>query len=379
MKFIHLSDLHLGKKLHQMSLLEDQEYILEEILTVVRKEKPDAVLIAGDVYDKIYPPAEAVALFDRFLVALAEEDCRVFVISGNHDSPERIAFLGRLTKQAGVYLSPVYNGEVEGITLEDEFGKVKVWLLPFIKPIHVRHFYAGEEIADYTQAMETAIRHMHVDFAERNLLVAHQFVTGAARSDSEELAVGGLDNVSAEVFSAFDYVALGHLHRPQWVGRKEVRYSGTPLKYSFSESEDKKSVTVVELKEKGQIKIREYPLIPRRDVIRLRGEFSRLMKTEEIEEDKKKAYVQITLLDEEDVPDAFNRLALVYPGLLHLEYDNTRTRLNREIQVKKEHTLLSPGQLFAGFYEEMNNQPLKEKQLAYLNEKIEAIWKGESR
>lgn len=377
MKFIHLSDLHLGKKLHQLSLLEDQEYILEEILTVVRMEKPDAVLIAGDVYDKIYPPAEAVALFDRFLVALAEEGCRVFVISGNHDSPERIAFLGRLTKQAGVYLSPVYNGEVEGITLQDEFGKVKVWLLPFIKPIHVRHFYAGEEIADYTQAIETAIRHMHLDFAERNLLVAHQFVTGATRSDSEELAVGGLDNVSAEVFSAFDYVALGHLHRPQWVGRKEVRYSGTPLKYSFSESEDKKSVTIVELKEKGQIKIREYPLIPMRDVIRLRGEFSRLMKTEEIGEDKKQAYVQITLLDEEDVPDAFNRLALVYPGLLHLEYDNIRTRLNREIQVKKEHTLLSPGQLFAGFYEEMNNQPLKEKQLAYLNEKIEAIWEGE--
>ncbi|MBQ9990999.1 MAG: exonuclease SbcCD subunit D [Lachnospiraceae bacterium] len=378
MKFIHLSDLHLGKKLHQLSLLGDQEYILEEILNIVKEEKPDALLLAGDIYDKIYPPAEAVALFDSFLVRLAEEKCRVFVISGNHDSPERIAFLGRLTKLAGVYLSPVYQGEAEGITLEDEFGEVTVWLLPFIKPLHVRHFYPKEEITDYTQAMEVAIRQMSIDSTKRNVLVAHQFVLGASRSDSEEVSVGGLDHVAAEVFADFDYVALGHLHRPQWVGRKEVRYSGTPLKYSFSESEDKKSVTVIELGEKGQVKIREYPLTPRREVLRLKGEFLNLMEKEDISDRVREAYVQITLLDEEDVPDAFNRLSLVYSGLLHLEYDNTRTRTNREIRVRKEHAILSPEQLFAGFYEEMNNQPLNEKQLAYLQEKMETIWKGES-
>ena len=375
MKFVHISDLHLGKKLHQLSLLEDQRYILKEIINIVEREQADGILIAGDIYDKIYPSAEAVALFDSFLVELAKAGRKIFVISGNHDSPERIAFLGRLTSLAGVYLSPVYNGQIDRITLEDEFGPLNLFLLPFIKPVHVRHFYPEEEISDYTQAIQLIIRQMRLDKGERNLLVAHQFVTGAIRSESEEISVGGLDNVAAGVFKDFDYVALGHLHRPQSVTEKKIRYSGTPLKYSFSESEDNKSITIVELKEKGRVEINTAALSPLRDVIKLQGTFLQLM--ERGQKEKTEDYVQITLWDEEDIPNAFGRLALVYPGLLHLEYDNMRTRQSREVRVRKEHAGLSPGELFAGFYEEMNNQPLTEKQLDYLEEKMEAIWKGE--
>ncbi len=376
MKFAHISDLHLGKKLYQLSLLEEQRYILREIVNIVEKEEVDGVIIAGDIYDKIYPPAEAVALFDSFLVELASAGRKVFVISGNHDSPERIAFLGRLTRPAGLYLSPVYDGKIDKITLEDKFGPLNLFLLPFIKPVHVRHFYPEEKISDYTQAMETIIRQMELNQGERNLLVAHQFVTGAVRSESEEVAVGGLDNVAAEVFGDFDYVALGHLHRPQSIARESIRYCGTPLKYSFSESEDKKSLTIVEVKEKGRVEIKTVPLSPLRDMVRLRGTFLQLM--EKGQEEKREDYVQITLLDEEDVPNALSRLALVYPGLLHLEYDNRRTRQNREIQVRSKMAGLSPKELFAGFYEEMNNQPLNQNQLAYLEEKLEAIWKGET-
>ncbi|MGN0308251.1 MAG: exonuclease SbcCD subunit D [Lachnospiraceae bacterium] len=377
MKFAHISDLHLGKKLHQLSLLEDQRSILEEILHIAEKEKIDGLLIAGDIYDKLYPPAEAVALFDSFLTRLATQKCKVFVISGNHDSPERIAFLGKLTRLAGVYLSPVYNKEVLEVTLEDEFGPLHIYLLPFIKPVHVRHFYPEEEIRDYSQAMETVIREMEVQPGERNILVAHQFVTGAVKCDSEEITVGGVDQVAAEVFSCFDYVAMGHLHRPQSVMRREIRYCGTPLKYSFSESGDKKSVTIVEMKEKGKVEIREIPLVPKRDMVRLRGFFAELIERRGQEKEVREDYVQITLLDEEDVPDAFNRLAILYPGLLQLSYDNTRTRENREIQVRREHAAWSPEKLFAGFYEEMNNQPLNEKQQLYLREKMEKIWKGD--
>lgn len=375
MKFIHLSDLHLGKKMHQVSLLEDQKYILEEVLKLVDRERIDGVLLAGDIYDRIYPPSEAVALFDSFLVRLVEKKCSVFVISGNHDSPERIAFLGRLTSKAGVYLSPVYDGKITDILLEDEYGPLHVYLLPFIKPVHVRHFYPQEEITDYSSAMKVAIQQMNIQPEERNILLAHQFVTGAVRSDSEEISVGGMDNVSAEVFSDFDYVALGHLHRPQWIGRKEVCYCGSPLKYSFSESTDSKSVTVLELKEKGNLTIRRLPLVPLREVIRLKGRFRDLLEKKEGGEIGE-AFVHITLLDEEDVPDAFHRLALAYPGLLQLEYDNIRTRKSQELQVDQACRGLTPEELFAGFYEKMNNQPLNERQKAYLKEKLEKIWEG---
>ena len=230
MKLIHLSDLHLGKRVNEFSMLEDQAYILQEILEIIDDEAPDAVLVAGDVYDKSIPPAEAVELFDDFLVRLARRKLPVFIISGNHDSPERLAFAGRLIDASGIHLSPVYHGCVEPLTLCDEHGEVDIFMLPFVKPANVRRFFPDEAIDSYTDALRVAIGRMPVDPARRSVLVTHQFVTGAARCESEELSVGGSDNVDSSVFDAFDYVALGHLHGPQNVAEERVRYCGTPLK-----------------------------------------------------------------------------------------------------------------------------------------------------
>ena len=379
MKFAHISDLHLGKRIHQFSMVEEQKYILQNIVDIAVQEAVDGVLVAGDVYDKIYPSAEAVALFDTFLVNLAKEGIKVFVISGNHDSPERIAFLGQLTKKAGVYLAPVYRGSVEKIEMEDEFGKVFVYLLPFIKPVHVRHFFAEEAVNTYTDAMNVIIKNMSVDSRERNVLVAHQFVTGAMRSDSEEISVGGLDNVDVSVLQEFDYVALGHIHRPQNMSGEKIRYSGTPLKYSFSESKDRKSVTIVELGEKGKLKVKEILLKPRHDMVKIRGKFLEVMNPENFGELDTDSFLHVTLLDELDIPEAFSRLSQVYPNLMQMEYDNIRTREKRRLQVKREVAKLNPEEMFADLYETMNNQPLSQIQKEYLMDKIEKIWKGEAK
>lgn len=378
MKFAHISDLHLGKRIHQFSMIEEQRYILKKIVEIVKEENVDGILIAGDVYDKIYPSAEAVALFDTFLVSLAKEKIKVFVISGNHDSPERIAFLGQITRESGVYLSPVYGGAAENIEMEDEFGKVHIHLLPFVKPVHVRHFYPEETVTSYTEAMEVIVKNMDLNPDERNILVAHQFVTGAQRCDSEEITVGGLDNIDAAVFQDFDYVALGHIHRPQNMGTEKIRYSGTPLKYSFSESQDKKTITIIELKEKGAMEIREIPLKPLHDMVKLRGNFMEIMNPANHPDIDVNSYLHITLLDEMDIPEAFNRLTSVYPNLMQMEYDNVRTRERRDLQVRREVAKISPQEIFAGLYETMNNQPLSEVQQEYLMKKIENIWKGEA-
>ena len=224
MKLIHLSDLHLGKRVNEFSMLEDQRDILKIILDIIDREEPDAVILAGDIYDKPVPPAEAVQLFDDFLYNLARRDLQIFVISGNHDSPERIAFGSRLLDRSGVHLSPVYHGEVEPVVLEDRYGPVCIYMLPFIKPTHVRRYFPDEGIESYTDAVRTAIRKMGVDRSSRNVLVTHQFVTGAARSESEETSVGGSDNVDAQVFDDFDYVALGHIHGPQNIDSERIRY-----------------------------------------------------------------------------------------------------------------------------------------------------------
>ena len=273
MKFIHLSDLHIGKRVNEFSMLEDQKYILEKILETAEAEAADGVILAGDLYDKPVPPAEAVRVMDAFLTRLAEMGMPVFAVSGNHDSAERVAFGAQLFSGRGVYVSPVYDGKVEYISLRDSFGEVRVYLLPFVKPAVVRHVFEEEEIDSYQDAVRAAVEHMEVDPAVRNVLVAHQFVTGAARCESEEILVGGLDNVDAAVFDRFDYVALGHIHSPQHVGRETVRYCGTPLKYSFSEAGQEKSVTVVELGDKGDVGIRKIPLKPLRDMRRIRGSY----------------------------------------------------------------------------------------------------------
>ena len=372
MKLIHLSDLHLGKRVNDFPMLEDQAYILDRVLEIAGEEQPDAVLIAGDVYDKTVPSAEAVALLDDFLVKLADRSLPVLLISGNHDSPERLAFANRLMEGRGVYIAPVYHGEVSPVTLEDDRGPVDFWLLPFLKPAHIRRFFPEEGVESFTDAMACAIRHMPLDPARRNVLVTHQFVTGAARCESEELSVGGADNVDASVFAPFDYVALGHIHGPQNVGGERIRYCGTPLKYSFSEAGHQKSVTIVELGEKGSLEVRAVPLLPQRDMVELRGSFAQLKSPEFYGQVDRDAYVRVILTDENDIYDAMGQLRPVYPNLMALDYDNLRTRSGavvlEEADVKRD-----PLELFADFYQQQNHQPMSEEQRRYLTELLETI------
>ena len=377
MKLLHLSDLHLGKRVNEFSMLEDQEYILEEILRVLDGEQPDAVLIAGDVYDKPVPPAEAVQLFDKFLTKLAAKNTQTFLISGNHDSSERLAFGARLMEGSGIHISPVYGGEVKPVELADEFGPVRVYLLPFVKPASVRRFFPEREIGSYTEAVAAAVDAMDLDPAVRNVLVTHQFVTGASRSESEEISVGGSDNVDVSVFDGFDYVALGHIHGPQNIGSERVRYCGTPLKYSFTEVKHAKSVTIAELGKKGELTVRTVPLIPKRDLAEIRGTYMELTAKAFYEGKNREDYYHITLTDEEDIRDAVGRLRVIYPNLMKLDYDNLRTRLGGRVEAARQVEKKTPLELFAEFYRKQNNQDMSSEQASLVEGLIESIWEEE--
>lgn len=384
MKLMHLSDLHLGKRLNEFSLLEDQSFILQQLVELVRSEQPDCVLLAGDIYDKPVPPAEAVTLFDDFLNKLAQLTT-VCVTSGNHDSAERLAFGAQLMREGGVHFCGLYTGEPQCVTLQDAYGSVHIYLLPFLKPAHVRHCLPPtevEQVTTYHEALRCAVERLHINAAERNVLVAHQFVTGAQTAGSEAVNVGGVDNIGAEVFAAFDYTALGHIHRAQNVGSERVRYSGTPLKYSFAEWQQEKSVTLVELGEKGSVSVTALPLAPLRDLRKLRGSYEELMSREfydELPHDSDgllRDFYHLTLTDEEDVPDAVQKLRSVYKNLLQLEYDNKRTRTDNAIEGAERVVEKSPLELMEEFYQLQNNQALSEKQRAYLQGLLE---KEESR
>ena len=336
------------------------------------------MLIAGDVYDKSVPTAEAVALLDDFLVQLSRRGLQVYLISGNHDSPERMAFGGRLMEQSGIHIAPVYNGTAAVYTLADEYGPVHIHLLPFVKPAHVRRYFPDQEIASYTDAVTTAIQATEVDRGQRNILVTHQFVTGATRCDSEEVSVGGTDQVDVSAFDDFDYVALGHLHGPQTVGRETVRYCGTPLKYSFSEAGHHKSVTVVELGEKGNVAVRTVPLTPLRDMVELRGSYEQLTLRDFYQGTRyPQDYVHITLTDEEDIPDGMAKLRIIYPHLMKLDYDNCRTRAEHSIEIQEDQEKKSPLELLDQFYALQNGQPMGEEQRAFAQQLMESIWEGE--
>ena len=378
MKLMHLSDLHLGKLVNGFSMLEDQKYILEQILAMAEEERPDGILLAGDIYDKRVPAAEAVGVLDWFLTRLADR-CPVFVISGNHDSAERLAFGGKLLTAAGVYMSPVYDGSVGTVELRDEYGPVYIHLLPFLKPVHVRRFFPEQEIANYTDAVRTALSGIDLSDGERHVLLTHQLVTGALRCDSEELSIGGSENVDAEVFDGFDYVALGHLHGPQRAGADHIRYCGTPLKYSFSEISHRKSVTLVTLGEKGDVQIGTRPLVPLRDLKEIRGTYQELMARSYYQDtDLPGSYLHITLTDEEDVPEALGRMRQVYPYIMKLTYDNTRTRSQQNPLDQRVDARKTPLELFRQLYEAQNNQPMTEQQDEFLARLIGAIWEEES-
>lgn len=374
MKFLHISDLHLGKRVNEFSMIEDQRYILDQIIEICETERPDGVLIAGDVYDKPVPPVEAVQLLDRFLTALSEKGTQTFVISGNHDSAERIAFASALMERAGIHISPAYTGEVEPFTLEDEFGQVNIYLLPYIKPARVRAIFQDTEILSYSDAVQAAISHMEINSAVRNVIVSHQFVTGAQRSESEEIFIGGSENVNASVFDQFDYAALGHIHRPQNISRKTIRYSGSPLKYSFSESNDIKSVTVVELAEKGHVAIRAVPLVPLHDMREIRGTYEDITSKKNYEGAPREDYIRITLTDEEDILDAAEKLRVIYPNLMKLDYDNTRTRTVLDVVLPDFTKTESPSDLFHSLYLRQNGEDISMAQSAFLDKMIASIW-----
>lgn len=373
MKFVHLSDLHLGKRVNGYSMIEDQKYILLKILNVIDEQKAEAVVIAGDVYDKPIPPTEAVQLFDDFLFRLVERNLQILVISGNHDSPERIAFGSRFMDKSGVHMSQVYNGKNDLVELKDKYGKVNFYMLPFVKPSNVRRFFEDEEINTYTDAVRVAVSHMNVNKKARNVIITHQFVTGAQRSESETIAVGGTDNVDSYVFDDFDYVALGHIHGPQNVGKNTVRYCGTPLKYSFSEISHKKSVTVVEMKEKGNVKVSTVELTPKLDMREIRGTYEELTFKKNYENTNTEDYLHIILTDEEDVADAVAKLRCVYPNLMKLDYDNTRTRNSFALTQAEETEKKTDTELLSEFFEKQNGKPLSDEQLEYAVNLFEQI------
>jgi len=373
MKFVHLSDLHLGKRVNGYSMIEDQKYILLKILNVIDEQKAEAVVIAGDVYDKPIPPTEAVQLFDDFLFRLVERKLQILVISGNHDSPERIAFGSRFMDKSGVHMSQVYNGKNDLVELKDKYGKVNFYMLPFVKPSNVRRFFEDEEINTYTDAVRVAVSHMNVNKKARNVIITHQFVTGAQRSESETIAVGGTDNVDSYVFDDFDYVALGHIHGPQNVGKNTVRYCGTPLKYSFSEISHKKSVTVVEMKEKGNVKVSTVELTPKLDMREIKGTYEELTFKKNYENTNTEDYLHIILTDEEDVADAVAKLRCVYPNLMKLDYDNTRTRNSLALTQAEETEKKTDTELLSEFFEKQNGKPLSDEQLEYAANLFEQI------
>lgn len=376
MKLVHLADLHLGKKVNEFSMIDDQEYILKEIINIIDDEKTDGVLVAGDVFDRPIPSEEAIKLWDDFLNAMAKRNIQVFAISGNHDSAVRFAEHTSLMDSTGIHLSPEYNGKTNKYQIEKQGVKVNIYLLPFIKPIHVRHYFPDEDINNYTDACRVAIENMQVNKEELNILIAHQFVTGATRCDSEEISVGGLDNVDVTVFEDFDYVALGHIHGKQTIGRDTIRYSGTPLKYSFSEKNHVKSVTVIEIDSKKDISVREVNLTPRRDMAEIRGKCSDLIQGISNENVDANDYLQVVLTDENDVPNAMSDLRRVYPNIMKLSYDNTRTREDRSLELNRDVEKKSPIDLFKEFYENQNNQSLTDEQREFMEELIEEIWEG---
>ena len=375
MKLFHLSDLHIGKRVNEFSMIEDQKYILTQILYAADQEKPDGILISGDVYDRTIPTAEAVQMFDAFLTRLSEQKIPACIISGNHDSAERLAFGSSLMGKSGIYFSKVYDGTVEKIPMQDAYGTVWIYLLPFLRPSTIRHALPerAEEVQSAADAVRIALEQTKIDEKERNVLLAHQFVTGAKRCDAEELQVGDVDQIPAELFASFEYVALGHIHSPQKVGRETVRYCGAPLKYSFSEAGQEKSITVVELKEKGSVDLRTIPLKPLHDLRKIRGTYLEVTAKSFYENRDCEDYLQVTLTDEEDVPDGMAKLRTIYPNLMRLEYDNKRTRSNAEVRAAERVEEKSELELFQEFYELQNNQPMTEVQEQFVEELLRGM------
>ena len=361
MKLLHISDLHIGKRVNEFSMIEDQEYILNQILKIVDEQKPQAILIAGDVYDKNIPCVEGVTLFDSFLTELHKRSLAIFMISGNHDSSERINFGGRIMEENRIHIAGAFQGKLDKVTLADEFGQLNVYLMPFIKPATVRRFYP--EVETYQEAAEAIISNAEIDKTARNILVAHQFITSGnsmpERCDSETISLGGLDNIDASAFEAFDYVALGHLHGAQRIGRDTVRYAGSPIKYSFSEAKQIKSVTMMEVGPKASVTYSKIPLEPVRDMREIKGPIAALIDFKNYSQGNTLDYIHATLTDEEEIYDAIGQLRSVYPNIMRLDFENSRTAWNADSKMAAvDVEQRSAMELFEDFYENQNNIPM---------------------
>lgn len=378
MKFIHISDLHLGKQLAEYSLLEDQRYILRQILDIVADRQPDAVVVAGDLYDKPVPPAEAVTVLDWFITSLTEMGVALLMISGNHDSPERLDFGSGLFEEKGVYLVGQFNGAPKKVTLGKPDDQADFYLLPFIRPGNVRPFYPDEEIKSYDDAMRCVMKNLTLSKEIPSVLVAHQFVTAGGvspeRSESEVISLGGTDNVDVSNFISFQYVALGHIHRPQRLTRDSVRYAGSPLKYSFSEAEYDKSVVMVTLNGMEEPSIELIPLVPMRDLRRIRGPLDKLLSDEVAAASNREDYLHVTLTDTEPVADPLYRLRQVYPNIMRLSFSSSLEEEEVEIAACEEVEHRTPPQLFAEFYNQMQGEPLSEEDGKLVLRLMEKVW-----
>ena len=369
MRFLHIADLHLGKQMNDLSLLADQEAVLDQVIQIADAEKVDAVLIAGDVYQRRSPQAEAMALFDRFVSRLAEAGKKIFVISGNHDSALRISYFASLVKEAGVHVTEAFDGEMQHVTLQDAEGEMTVWMLPFLRPALVKRALPEEKITSYQDAVQAVLRHANVDFKKRNLLMCHQFILGCEVSDSEELSVGSLDHMDGAIFDGFDYVALGHIHKPQKVLRDTLRYAGSPLKYSFSEAQHKKSVVIVDMQEKGNVQVRLVPLYPLHDVRLIEGKLDEIMQMPYSED-----YVWITIHDELPPPDAKVTLSVNFPNMMKFSVVNSRTKFDLDVSAAEAMENKTVAELFSDFYRLQNNdQPPGEMHMQVLEKVIREL------
>ena len=381
MKFFHISDLHIGKKLREVDISKDQEHILNEIIKLADKERPDAFLIAGDIYDRSVPSANAINLFDDFITELESRNIKVFIISGNHDSPERIQFANKILEKSGVYIAGTFDGKLKSLVLEDKYGPINIYMLPFIKPSIVSNFFEDEIVDSYEKAASLVISKEDIDPNQRNVLLAHQFVTNNGQepeqSESESIRVGGLDNIDVSIFDKFDYVALGHIHRPQKVGRDTVRYCGTPLKYSFSEHNHKKSVTMLDFNEKNDITINKLPLYPLKDMRIIKDTLNNLLNSEEYTK-YSDDYIYAIVTDEEELFDPIGQLRNIYKKILLLEIENTRSQyiendLIFSTQIKEKDPFL----LFQEFYFSQNNVDISPSQEKILLEILNDLGGGE--
>lgn len=378
MRLLHIADLHIGKRVCEFPMLEDQRHVLSQVVGMLGEHEVDALLVAGDLYDKAAPSAEAVALVDWFLSEVAETGVPAVVIPGNHDSAERVAYAGSLLARQGIHVAPVYDGHIEPVELSDGDGPVRIWPIPFVRPATVRHFFPDEEISDYTDALRVVAGSCALERGVRNVAVAHQFVTSAGASpelSDSEVSVGGLDNVDASVFAPFDYVALGHIHRPQRIGSDVVRYAGSILKYSFSEAFGQKSAVLVELGAPGEkgdgargsgspVSLGLLPLEPLHDLRRIRGPLDSLVAPDVVAAADAEDYLQVVLTDENPELDAMARLRAAYPNVMGIEYDNERTRAAGLAagDVAPDEDDASPLEAFGEFYERQNGRALSDAQ-----------------